>query len=113
MFDEWRERRQLRRKIAVLEKKTAGWDWRAEDWFGKDSEQAQEQKKLRNELYPLKERLDSIETKRLIGKAQHMGIGLPAKPEWWWDDSEGMGPEDATYYLNDVGKTGVVKLIRD
>lgn len=113
MFDRWRERRQLPRKISVLEKKTAGWDWRAEDWFGKDSELAQEQKKLRNELYPLKERLDSIETKRLTSKAQRLGIDLPAKPQWWWDDSEALGPEDANYYLTDIGKAGVTKLIRD
>ncbi|HEX8475041.1 MAG TPA: hypothetical protein VF666_13510 [Pyrinomonadaceae bacterium] len=114
MFSEWRERRKLRREISALKKKTAGWDWRADDWFGKDSEQAQEQKKLRNKLYPLKERLDAIETERLTKKAHRLGIELPSNSNWWWSDIEHVSsPDEATFYLTDIGKAGVSKLIRD
>jgi lipopolysaccharide export LptBFGC system permease protein LptF len=117
MFDEFRERRNLRnlrREISVLEKKTAGWDWRAAEWFGKDSEQAKEQEKLQDKLYPLKQRLDAIETERLTKKARQLGIEIPSNRTWWWDDLDYVSsPDEATFYLTDIGKAGVSKLIRE
>lgn len=117
MFDEFRDHRnlrKLRREISVLEKKTAGWDWRVAEWFGKDSEQAKEQEKLQNKLYPLKQRLDAIETERLTKKARQLGIEIPSTRTWWWDDLDYVSsPGEATFYLTDIGKAGVSKLIRE
>ena len=114
MFDEFRECRNLQREISVLEKKTAGWDWRAAEWFGKDSEQTKEQEKLQNKLYSLKQRLDAIETERLTKKALQLGIELLPNRTWWWDDLDYVSsPDEATFYLTDIGKAGVSKIIRE
>jgi hypothetical protein len=104
MFDEWKERRKLRREIALLQKEES-----AQGEFSNDEGWAIRRVKLGVR----KLRLDAIETERLVGKAQRLGIELPRKPEWWWDNSEQVGPEDASYYLTDVGKAGVAKLIRE
>jgi len=113
MFDESRKRRKLRREISVLEKETVGWDWRSDEHFGEDSEQAKEQKNLRNELDSHRHRLDAIETERLMKKVRRLGIELPSKNNWWWDNLDQAGADDYHSYLTDVGKAGVSKLIRE
>ncbi|MDQ3803085.1 MAG: hypothetical protein M3416_04435 [Acidobacteriota bacterium] len=112
MFDEWRERRKLRDEISVLEKKTAGWDWRLDEWFDKDSEQAQEQANLRKKLYSLTLRFEAIETERLIKEAVRLGIDFPEKPEWW-RKADGKTFENFRPRLNQYGRVAISKLIRD
>ena len=113
MFDEWRERRKLRREIGVLEKKTAGWDERTVDWLGEESEPVKEQIKLQHQLRSHRLRLETLETDKLINKVRRLGIELPSNSSWWWDDLDDKGPDDFRSYLTDMGKAGVSKLIRD
>lgn len=113
MFDGWRERRRLRREIAALEEKTAGWDDRVVDDFGADSEIVREHRKLTNQLRSRRLRLETIETDRLINKVRRQGIELPSNKSWWWDDLDDRGPDDYRSYLTNSGKAGVSKLIRE
>lgn len=55
-------------------------------------------------------------------QALELGIEIPSKEGWWWDDSEelineGMGLQELEYaishYLTEQGKAGVRKLIRE
>jgi hypothetical protein len=99
MLDNWRERSNLRRRIKHYNHLLAEGEGRVG---------------LQSEVRSLKVRLDELETERLIGKAQRLGIEIPKKEGWWWDDLDYVSsPDDVSFYLTDVGKAGVSKLIRE
>jgi hypothetical protein len=63
--------------------------------------------------------LVELETDRLVKKAQRMGIEIPRKDNWWWEDETFDGPMisngvyEGKFYLTEWGKAGVSKLIRE
>lgn len=64
---------------------------------------------------------EARETAELQRQALELGIEIPRKPDWWWDDSEDlfgtMSVEELEYaishYLTEQGKAGVRRLIRE
>ena len=65
---------------------------------------------------------EARETAELKKQALELGIEIPSKEAWWWDDSEelineGRGLQELEYsvssYLTEQGKAGVRKLIRE
>jgi hypothetical protein len=105
MFEVWRERRSLKREINLLQKEEATLDGLADH---------EKLTKLHIKISSRQRRLDAVDTDRLMRKVRQLGIELPSKKEsWWWDDMDYVGPEDASYYLTDIGKAGVSKLIRE
>lgn len=111
MFDEWRERLQLKREIASLEKELAE-EMIVAKYAGTDSDSLQPSP-LRRHLYSRKQQFDAIETGRLMRKVLRLGIELPSKSKWWWDNLDEEGPDNFNSFLTDVGKAGVSKLIRE
>jgi hypothetical protein len=105
MFDEWRERRNLKREINLLQKE--------ESMLG---ELADHEKltKLHIKLGSRQRRLAALNTDRFLRKVRQLGIELPhGKDSWWWDDLDYAGPDDYRSYLTDIGEAGISKLIRD
>lgn len=62
---------------------------------------------------------ERAETDALEHEAISLGIDIPKKADWWWDDSDDYsGPMDqmeyfVQYYLTAKGKAGFRKLIQD
>lgn len=61
------------------------------------------------------------ETDALKRRALELGIEVPHKPDWWWEDIDNFpgGPQEWEYlgdeytYLTPAGKAGYRKLIRE
>ena len=105
MFDEWIKRRSLQREIRFLEKDKFKLDELA------DKEEVLE---LDGKINSRLQRLDTIDTDRLVKKANQLGIETPYhKENWWWDDIDYVGAEDSRRYLTDMGKMGLSKLITE
>ncbi|MDT4896503.1 MAG: hypothetical protein QOH25_1580 [Acidobacteriota bacterium] len=67
-------------------------------------------------------RVEARETTALKREATRLGIDIPRRADWWWEDEdgyEGMTLEaieltrEQNLYLTELGKAGVKKLIRD
>jgi hypothetical protein len=121
MFDERRKLRKLRKKIALLEEEE--FSLRAGRDIGEhpDDVPAKVEQYGRNaiiiNLNHLSIQLAELETNRLVRKAQRLGIEIPRTDNWWWEDEKVAevinGEYHGKYYLSDIGKAGVSKLIRD
>lgn len=103
MFDEWRERRRLKREIGLLEKEQSELDNVA------DKERLSETYTKIRKHY---QRLSGINTDNLMKQVHHYGIELPKKHEWWWDDFDYEGADNFRSYLTDIGIAYVSKLIQ-
>lgn len=58
--------------------------------------------------------LAELETERLVRKARRLGIQIPQNDSWWWADTDNAdSPDNVNFYLTDIGKAGVTRLIRD
>ena len=117
MFDEWRKRRELRKKIAQLtelealsrartDKKSAEYDPEAKREFHG------------YEIGCLHYQLADLETDQLVRRARWWGIQIPQNQSWWMEDEgfEGElinGVRQGKFYLTEFGKAGVSKLIQD
>lgn len=77
---------------------------------------ATHRKKLQQTIYQQQRNLEIFESSLIIRKARSRGIEIPAhrdKPFWWADDAEeGMPGYAITFWLNELGRTSVNKLIR-
>jgi hypothetical protein len=106
MFDSWKQRRQLRQKIILLQKQR--------DSIADPLANLEQLTKISKNIGGCKMQIDAIDTDRLMNTVHKLGIELPAKKaDWWWDDMDDVGPEDYRSYLTERGKMGVSKLIRD
>lgn len=111
MFDEWKEKRKLRREIKLLEKERFALDIQKPlfDGVPKPSEISE----VNSKLFNRNRELAAIETDQLYRKAQKFGIEFPKnKHNWWWDDIDHEG-ENFRNYLTDIGKASVLRLIRE
>jgi hypothetical protein len=122
MFDEWRERRELRKKITSLRKKEAKFRAKMDGSFADDSDESKPETIPISVSYKLSSsviQLDKLESERLLRKANSLGIEFPKASDWWWEDDDAgkFSPDGETwegkYYLTDIGKAGVSKLIRE
>lgn len=60
-------------------------------------------------------RLTVFDTAALTRKARELGVEIPRNNTWWYNDNDdgSLPPEDVSYYLINLGKTAVKKLIRE
>lgn len=113
MFNEWRERRELRKRIASLKKEEAArQSISAYDYFNEPEHKPEEMPiELKLLLHRSERELDELETSRLVRKARRRGIKFPSESSWWYEDNDYEGRE--VHYLTDIGKAGVSRLIRE
>src|ERR1044071_3536605 len=114
MFDEWKQRRELKKRITELQGLEAKSRLRA------NSDSPESVPELHGfEISVRQRQLAELETNRLVRKASRLGIQIPQQESWWWEDEafEGETIGDAVYtgkyYLTEFGKVGVSKLIRE
>jgi hypothetical protein len=103
MFDVWRRRRELKKRIAALKKReTEAWTgFLPEDPGDKPPMPAG----LPYKLCSAERALDELETERLLGRAHRRGIQIPSGSSWWYGDTDYDDKEVS--YLTDIGKAGV------
>ena len=116
MFDEWKQRRELKKRIALLKEKEA--EFRAIPDADYPEDPWQKPKPLPialgSELSSARRQLDDLETDRLVRKARCLGIEIPNTSSWWWNDSDYVdSPDDVSFGLTEIGKAGVSRLIRE
>ncbi|CAN5363106.1 hypothetical protein BH20ACI1_BH20ACI1_01540 [soil metagenome] len=105
MFDERSKRRSLKREIVFLEKEKSKLD---------ELTDKKELWALNAKVFECHQKLDAIDTDRLLKKAQQLGIEIsPDKKNWWWDDFDDAGADNFRHYLTDIGKAGISKLIKE
>lgn len=113
MFGEWGRIRDLRQRISVLRKEET--EHRTISYYAHLHEQGDKKEAvpigLIQALVSAQVELAELETERLIRKARRRGIELPKEPSWWWEDAEPDGNE--VFYLTDIGRAGVARLIRE
>jgi hypothetical protein len=118
MFDERRKRRELKRQIASLKEREAKSRALTDKDSPKYDPEAEPELHGYNIIY-LQERLADLETEQLMRKARQLGVEVQQKESWWWEDEsfEGQMLPDGTwegkYYLTEIGKAGVSRLIRE
>lgn len=106
MFEEWRKRRILQKEISFLEKKKIK--------LGELNNNDDELWELNTQIDKCQQKLNTIDTNRLVNKVNQLGIEIPSdKENWWWDDLNYVGVDHFRSYLTDVGKAGISKLIRE
>lgn len=54
---------------------------------------------------------EAVQTDALLNKARQLGVEIPSKPEWWWDDLDYELPRDSRSYLTPEGKLAISALI--
>ena len=122
MFDEWKKRRELRRRIASLKEKEAEYQRRLDNYYKfrpPDSPEKPQKPEplsftLSLNLNVAKLELTGLETERLLRKARRLGIEFPEASNWWFDDSEvEADPDKVHFYLTPIGQSGVSRLIRE
>lgn len=117
MFDEWKKQRELRRRINSLKERETISRARTDSNSPKYNPEA----KLEvhgYEIGSLQRQLAELETDRLVRKARWLGVEIPQKEGWWWEDEtfEGEvinGVYRGRFYLTEFGKVGVYKLIKE
>ncbi len=117
MFDEWKKRRELQARINSLKEREVTSRART------DSNSPEYNPDATPELHgyeigSLQRQLADLETDRLVRKARRLGIEIPQKESWWWEDEtfEGEvinGVHEGKFYLTEFGKAGVYKLIKE
>lgn len=113
MFDDWRKRRALRRKIASLKEEVA--ERRVVSYYASLGEPERRETlipvALKDAISHSQRELAALETDRLMRKARRRGIQFPKEPSWWWEDTDYNGND--VFYLTDVGIAGASRLIRE
>lgn len=116
MFDEWRERRRLKKKIASLQKEVEERKVTAyyASFDGIEKKSTDMPISLLRELSYSQLDFAGLETERLMRKVRRLGIELPKASDWWFDDSHyGDSSDGVRFYLTETGRAGVSKLIRE
>jgi len=101
MFDDWRTRRRLRRELTKAKA-------RFEVGYETGERSIDKLVELQREV----NFRESLLLKRILEKAQRVGIEPPETTTWWADDSDsGLPPGEVTRWLTRVGQAGLNALI--
>jgi hypothetical protein len=117
MFDEWKKRRKIKKRLASLKEQEAISNAQT-DIYSPEYNPEAKPVMVGFEIGSLQRGLADMETNRLTTKARRLGIQLPPEKNWWLEDEmfEGEiidGVYEGKYFLTEAGMAGVSKLIRE